>query len=354
MLLNIENFINRIQPSGLEPSADAVELVKSLGVIDLHCDAILMGKNLVKDNGVGHVDFPRLVTGNVKIQVVAAATKLPIGFNHSKTKDSRFDILALLYLFVFPKMVFKSSFQRALHHAKNLKMLTEHPESSARMVLSATGFQANDSRTGIILALEGAHGVGEDVSNLRLLHDAGYRILGLSHFHDNSYAGSAHGAKKQGLTPKGYELLELSNSLSMIIDLAHASEQTICDVIQHGARAMCSHTGLLGHYQSPRNISDVSARLIADNGGVIGIGFWDDAVGSPAVSSIVDGIEYAINLVGEDHICLGSDFDGGTTVSADTADMPFLLASELLGRFPSKIVEKVLFFNANNFLSNNL
>ena len=104
----VERFANTLEPT-VHPSVspEAAALVKETGVIDLHCDAPLFEKDLTKNKTIGHVDFPRLVSGNVHLQIHAVATKLPLGFNHTKTVDNPIDVLTLLYALMFSRMTFK-------------------------------------------------------------------------------------------------------------------------------------------------------------------------------------------------------------------------------------------------------
>jgi microsomal dipeptidase-like Zn-dependent dipeptidase len=120
------------------------------------------------------------------------------------------------------------------------------------------------------------------------------------------------------------------NELRIIPDLAHASVQTANEVLDlyHGP-VIVSHTGLKGVVNNNRNISDALAKRVAKSGGVIGIGFWDEATGGKDVKAIVRSIKYGRDLVGADHIGLGSDFDGTVTTPFDASGMA-LVTQELL------------------------
>ena len=71
-----------------------------------------------------------------------------------------------------------------------------------------------------------------------------------------------------------------------------------------------SHTGLQGHCDTPRNVSDETLKAVAEAGGLIGVGFWDGAICTPTVDTIAEAIIYAVDLLGAEHVALGSDFDG--------------------------------------------
>src|SRR5262249_62321849 len=92
-------------------------------------------------------------------------------------------------------------------------------------------------------------------------------------------AGSAHGVEKYGLTDKGRELTRRMEEKRVFIDLAHASPKTIDDVLRIATRpVIVSHTGVKGTCDNTRNLSDDHLKAIANNGGIVGIGFWDTAV----------------------------------------------------------------------------
>jgi membrane dipeptidase len=87
---------------------------------------------------------------------------------------------------------------------------------------------------------------------------------------------------------------------------------------------LVSHTGFYGHCPSPRNISDDLMQQIAAKNGLIAVGYWDGAVCEPNVLEIAKAIKYGIELVGSEHIALGSDYDGATSVPFDTSELIYL------------------------------
>src|SRR5262249_20449009 len=144
------------------------------------------------------------------------------------------------------------------------------------------------------------------------LFAAGYRIFGLTHMYDNDIGGSSSGWRKGGLTPLGRRVVARMDSLGCIIDLAHASRATIEDVLAiTGRPVLVSHTGLTSMCAGPRNLDDDLAVRIAQRGGIIAIGFWSAAVCGKDATAIARSIHHAIDVVGVEHVALGSDFDGG-------------------------------------------
>ena len=103
-----------------------------------------------------------------------------------------------------------------------------------------------------------------------------------------------------------------------------------------------SHIGVQGIVNIPRNLSDAEVKAIADNGGLIGIGFWDDVVGDLRVESIVKSIRYAVDIAGIDHVGLGSDFDGLTHLPFDASQIVLLTDALLKSGFSKAEVTKIM------------
>ena len=155
------------------------------------------------------------------------------------------------------------------------------------------------------------------------LYEAGHRVMGLTHFFDNEVGGSAHGVTKGGLTEFGREVGTRPEQRRMIIDLAHASPRLMDAVLTVVRRpVIVSHTGVRGTCDNVRNLSDEQLRRVAANGGLVGIGYWEAAVCDVSVRGIVKAILHAVEVVGVEHVALGSDFDGATVTPFDTTGVP--------------------------------
>src|SRR3546814_9629720 len=101
-------------------------------------------------------------------------------------------------------------------------------------------------------------------------------------------------------------------------DLAHASHSTIRDVLAMAQRPVVySHGGVKATCDTNRNLTDAETKGIAATGGVIGIGFWDAAVCAPTPQATARAMRHVRDLVGIEHVALGSDFDGAVTRSEE-------------------------------------
>jgi len=110
-----------------------------------------------------------------------------------------------------------------------------------------------------------------------------------------------------------------------MVDVAHSSVAVVDETLALSSTPLIvSHTGMRGACDSPRNIPDDTMRRIAAGGGLIGIGFWDGAVCDATPAGVAKSIAYAVDLVGAEHVALGSDYDGATSVYFDASELAAL------------------------------
>lgn len=206
-----------------------------------------------------------------------------------------------------------------------------------------------------MLGLEGAHCLENDLGNLLIFYNAGVRYIGLTHFFDNEWAGSAHGEKKMGLTNSGKQLIHKMDSLCMIIDLAHASIKTIDDVLALTDHpVIVSHTGAKGVCNNQRNLSDQHLIAIGKRNGLVGIGLWETAVCGTDVSATARSIRYVADLIGVDKVALGSDFDGAIGTHVDAAGLHLVAMALEKEGFDRVEIELIMGGNIRDFLLRNL
>ena len=180
-------------------------------------------------------------------------------------------------------------------------------------------------------------------------------MYGLHHFFDNALGGSLHGSSGSGLSEFGIQVVQELNSRGMIIDVAHSSENSVRDVLASiGAPLIVSHTGFRGHCDTSRNISDDLMLELAARGSLIGVGYWEEAICDVSPSGIVAALRYGIDLLGVDHIALGSDYDGTVTTSFAIDELAVLTQSMIDAGFSEVEIRKVMGGNMLRFLRGNL
>lgn len=359
----VEAGLNKVVPHApYKVSAAAKALHARLHLADLHADTLLWNRDVLARGTTGHVDVPRLREGRFALQVFSAVTKSPEGQNYSKTKGDSDQIALLVKVQLWPLKTWDSLLERALYQAEKLNTAAKRDPKALMTIRSRGDVAALMARrakgepvVGGLLAIEGAHAMEGDLANLKKLSDAGYRMIGLTHFFDNDLGGSLHGVSKGGLTPLGVQTVLAMDEAGLIIDVAHASEKVVDDVLQLTKRPIVvSHTGVRGACQSPRNLSDSHMRAIAAKGGLVGIGYWDGAVCDTTPAGVAKSLRYAIDLIGADHVALGSDYDGTTTVRFDASESAALIDAMLKAKFTEDEIRKVAGENALRFLAQNL
>jgi microsomal dipeptidase-like Zn-dependent dipeptidase len=353
----------RLNPVAVPPayvaSDGAREIHGRATVVDLHADPLLWGRDLLVRGTRAHIDVPRLIEGNVALQVFAAATKSPRHLNIERNDDRSDDVTLVAIARGWPPPTWRSLTARALYLAGRLNDAAERSEGRLTVVRSGRQLDAllalraaeEPGIVGGVLAIEGAHALGPELDGLDAVEAAGYRMVGLAHFFDNTYAGSAHGVVKGGLTALGRKLVKELEARSMIVDLAHASTKTIDDVLAVAARpVVASHTGVRGVADNARNLPDEQLRGIAATGGMVGIGFWPTACGGEDAASIARSIVYAAGVAGIDHVGLGSDFDGGVPVPFDASGLVLITDGLLAEGLDEMSIGKVMGGNAVRLL----
>ncbi|GGL81592.1 dipeptidase [Glutamicibacter protophormiae] len=336
----VERSRNELADTQLPQLGDEAKAAHGkLQVVDMHADTLMWDRSLLKRSTRGHVDLPRLQEGNVALQVFSSVSKSPVGQNYESNSADSDNITLLSIAQLQPPKTWFSPFERSRFHAKKLRDAARRSDGALRTITSKAELEdllAQRARganvTGALFSVEGLQNLEGDINNLDVLFADGMRMAGLTHFFDNEAAGSMHGAAKGGLTDLGREAVARMEELGIVVDLAHASNQSIDEVLAMATRPVVfSHGGVQATCQVNRNLSDAQIRAVAATGGVIGIGYWDAAICRLDVQAVVDAIEHVILVGGLDSAALGSDFDGATEVAWDASQIA-LVTQELMNR----------------------
>jgi microsomal dipeptidase-like Zn-dependent dipeptidase len=357
----IEQKYNQVrnQPPYTVPAA-AADLQQKLFVADLHADSLLWGRNLLKRSASGHVDIPRLQQAHVSLQAFTVVTTIPRHLNIERNLQSSDLVRYLAIAEGWPPSTWSSPKERALYQAGRLRAFAA--DSGGALVLIRTRsdlrkFVATRATQGVaaILGAEGAQPLEGNLENLNDLYDAGFRMMSPTHFTDTDIAGSASGQLKGGLTGLGRGWVHSMEAKGMLIDLAHASPATIRDVTAMASRpVIVSHTGVKGTCNNNRNLSDDQLRSVARTGGVIGVGYWETAVCGLDARSVARAIQYSVRVVGAEHVALGSDFDGGTTMPFDVTGIPLITDALRKGGLSEHEIRLIMGENVVRVLSQTL
>jgi len=360
----IDNSLNVVLPhQAYSVSKSASQLHKTLLIGDWHADSLLWTRDLGKETSYGHLDIPRMQRGNIGLQMFTTVTKSPMGLNNISNQADAVDSITLLAIVQrWPISTWSSLTERALYQGQKLHELIARESDNLMLITSQSELQQfvqrrtlNSNFIGALLGTEGSHALEGDLDNIQRLFDKGFRMMSLQHFFDNKLGGSLHGISGNGLTSFGREAVAKMTALGIMLDVSHSSEKVVAEVLALTDRPLLiSHTGFQGHCLSPRNISDSLMQAIAEQGGLIAVGYWDSAVCGTSPATVAQAIIYGINLVGEDHVALGSDFDGTVTTAFDGGELQAVTHELLKAGLTETQIRKVMGTNMLGYLQRNL
>ena len=324
-------------------------------LLDSHCDTpshILRLRDLAVDNKYSHVDFPKLRKGGVDGAFFALYTPAALSSTDSYIYASK--------LLEGVRRVLK------LHHDK------------ARLATSRSEAYANKENGlfSVFIGLENGQALGDSLDRIEEFYEAGVRYMTLCHSKDNQICDScAEGHRWNGLSPFGKDVIRIMNRLGMLVDVSHISDASFYDVLETSCRpVVATHSCCRALCNHPRNMTDEMIKDLAQAGGVIQINFyplfldngfkavleasgimeygeriesefiadpadpkkraaWNSvqdeltALARPSYKLIADHIDHVVDLVGIDHVGLGSDYDGIEVTPAgmeDISKMPIL------------------------------
>lgn len=315
-----------------------LQLHYSATCIDLHCDSLLAHvegrRDLRHRSDSGHLDFPRMRTGGIDGQVFA------IWVDPDRKRPEGHAAFVL------------DTLERA-------EGLWQAAAADVTVCRSPAEFrQANASgRIAAILGIEGGHALEGDLDNLDRFFGLGVRVLTITWCNSNELADSNADSSRphQGLSALGRRAVRRMNELGIVIDVSHCSDRAFFDIIGTSARpVVASHSGLRCRRDFHRNLTDDQVRALAANQGLLGMVFLphflreDEAEAS--VDDVVTGIDHVCQLVGPDHVGLGSDFDGfdgKLTGLEDAAMLPAVSAGLAARGYPEADIRRIL---GENFL----
>jgi membrane dipeptidase len=215
------------------------------------------------------------------------------------------------------------------------------------------------------LAFEGAAPVGDRREEVALWVARGVRLFGLVHAHDNRLAtssgmGRAVRQRRQGLTAEGRSLVQSIHSLGAMVDVSHASDRAVQDVVAlaraANAPVIASHSNARAVYQHSRNLGDGQVRAIASTGGLVGVNFHSGYLTGArraGIDDVVRHVRHLVRLVGSRHVAIGSDYEGGIrppTGLEDATGYEKLAAALLEAGLSRQQVERVFAKNALRLL----
>ncbi|MDO4789443.1 MAG: membrane dipeptidase [Porphyromonas sp.] len=309
--------------------------------LDSHTDTPMLFKDdgpydLTKLSDEALVDLPKMRAGNLDAVVMAAY--LPQG---EISPDAH-----------------RKAYEYALERIRKLRTAVKSSGGAARLAFSSKDLYVNkeNNRKSIILGIENGYALGGDPDKVEEFAKMGIKYITLCHNGDNAICDSASRSSQthNGLSPLGREIVRQMNTWGVMVDVSHAGIRTIEDVLEVSASPIiASHSGARAICDHPRNLYDEQIRAIAENGGVVQVCMYKGFVYEPSEEAsllhVIDHIEHIRDLVGIDHVGIGSDFDGdGEVIGCRDASAMKRLTVEMLRRgFSTEELMKVW---GHNFL----
>ena len=200
----------------------------------------------------------------------------------------------------------------------------------------------------IMLGIENGIALDGQLSNLRHFADRGIVYMTLCHNGDNDICDSAKGTKTHGgVSDFGREVIAEMNRLGILVDLSHAAESSFYDALELSrVPIVCSHSSARALCDHPRNLTDDQMRALAAKGGVAQTTIYHGFLrqhGEATILDVMAHLEHAIEVMGIDHVGLGTDFDGdgGVRGLASSSDLLQFTIQLLARRFSEADIQKI-------------
>lgn len=271
---------------------DAQTLHRDAVVADTHNDLILLVDHYdhrLKPDHFKEFWLPELRAGGVDVQV------LPICLEEQFQSEGGLRRTLLLV--------------ERIH-----QLVEEHPDDLALCLTGADVDAATAAgKIACIIALEGAHGIGQDPALIRTMARVGVRVVSMAHFGRTFLADGSglDSTSRSRLTPQGIQVFQEMERLGVVFDISHLGLDGVEHVLELATRPfLATHSACLGIVDVHRNLGDEQIKRIAELGGVIGVAaaipFFIDAA-NPSAERVVDHIDHVIGVAGIDHVGLGPD-----------------------------------------------
>ena len=200
----------------------------------------------------------------------------------------------------------------------------------------------------IMLGIENGLAIEHSLDKLRHFADRGIVYMTLCHNGDNDICDSARGCNTHnGVSEFGEQVIKEMNRLGIMVDMSHAGEKSFYDALEISEKPIvCSHSNSRILCDHPRNLTDDQLRAIAAKGGVVHTTFYHGFLQKTGEADILDGIkhlEHAIDIMGIDHVGIGTDFDGdgGVCGMRDASDIQQFTRQLLRRRYSESDIAKI-------------
>jgi membrane dipeptidase len=261
-----------------------------------------------------------------------------------------------------------------------MEQAVKQSDDALQMVYSVSELEdvlsmEEDGPIAIIHTVEGAHSLSGNLDNLELLFNRGVAYLTLAHFYPNGVAHPVYPFPEPmqkgdcfqpehdltpGLTALGVQVVEKMTELGMLIDISHctpAARKQVFDIVGNKAPLFATHVGAYEINPDPYNLKDWEIKHIAETGGIVGVIFMNYWLmpheTKRGINFITYTLKHFLDVAGQDHVGVGTDFDGFTDPPDDLPDashLPKLTQRLVAEGFSREIITKIWGHNAMRVL----
>ncbi len=214
------------------------------------------------------------------------------------------------------------------------------------------------NKTNAILTVENAVILGNDISKIDELKNDGVKMITLVWNNENLLAYSHKDADK-GLKTFGYECIEMFNQKGIIVDLSHISKKGFNDACLFSKKpVVASHSNSKSICNHSRNLTDENLKLLAKNGGVVGVNFYPSFISlsnNNRLETLLLHVKQIVKVAGIDSVAIGSDFDGidKTCIIDEPRKIQYFLEYLNKNGFSSSEIDKISYKNALRVFNEN-
>ena len=225
-------------------------------------------------------------------------------------------------------------------------------QNSAYLALARTPddlwMNKHQGKKSIMLGIENGHALDGKIENLHHFAQRGIVYMTLCHNGDNDICDSARGCTTHhGVSAFGQQVIHDMNRLGIMVDLSHASEKSFYDALEISEQPIvCSHSSCRALCDHPRNLTDEQMRALAAKGGVMQVTLYNGFLvkdGDATIEDAMRHLEHAIDVMGINHVGLGTDFDGdgGIRGLANSSELIQFTRQLMARRFSEQDIQKI-------------
>lgn len=205
-----------------------------------------------------------------------------------------------------------------------------------------------EGKKAIMLGIENGYAVGKDIANVEHFRRRGVVYMTLCHNGDNDLCDSAKGnGEHSGVSPFGAEVIKEMNRTGMMVDLSHAAESSFYDALEISRTPIvCSHSSARALCNHPRNLTDDQLKALARKGGVAQVTLYHGFLRTEGTATVMDAVEHLnhfVNVMGIEHVGIGTDFDGdgGVPGCASASELINFTRHLLRERYSESDIQKI-------------